>query len=80
MFFIKVLEFWNVGGVFVFVLIGMFCGFVIVFIEFVCNVRKIFWKGEVRFCINLICKLKIFYFFNVFLVKFLLLCFYVGIR
>lgn len=58
----------------------MFCGFVIVFIEFVCNVRKIFWKGEVRFYINLICKLKIFNFFNVFLVKFLLLCFYVGIR
>lgn len=47
----------------------MFCGFVIVFIEFVCNVRKIFWKGEVRFCINLICKLKIFNFFNVFFGK-----------
>lgn len=42
----KALELRNVGGVFVLVLTGTFCGFVIALIEFVCNARKISRKGE----------------------------------
>lgn len=76
----KALELRNVGGVFVLVLTGTFCGFVIALIEFVCNARKISRKGEVRLCINLTRKSKILNFLNVFSVKVLLLCLYVGIR
>lgn len=65
----KALELRNVGGVFVLVLTGTFCGFVIALFEFVCNARKISRKGEVRLCINLTRKSKILNFLNVFFGK-----------
>lgn len=55
----KALELRNVGGVFVLVLTGTFCGFVIALIEFVCNARQISRKGEVRIYINLTRKIFI---------------------
>ena len=49
----KALELKNVGGVFVLVLTGTFCAFVIAIIEFICNARQMARSGKVRRIVDL---------------------------